>query len=355
MADTNVIKTLVIGLGSTGAKICDALVDRIRWELQDVRRAPWVRMLCVETDVNQQSRLRDSDDFLPMSLSDAEYRQILEHPEAYDEKILLSRWVDKKTLQALPQDDVTSGAGNIRMVGRLAFLYERNYNAIKQHVQQRLDALRELNIADAMTIRGPLPDGSNPGIEFGAGGRVRVFVVGTLCGGTCSGVISDFGYFLRGMCTPEENTFAMVTLPRPDLTVSLVGEAERYKRNAYQALTELNHYCLSARPDEPPILFPDGVCADLSKFPFTVPYLRHASECGRTFLGRASSCHWGSDFSQHLRVPKLIPAPSSLTRLSRSRIESTELTSSVRLACQRSSSLFNRSSTHALRGCSATL
>ena len=43
------IKTLVIGLGSTGTRVCNELVRRIEWEMGSLERAPWVSFLAVET------------------------------------------------------------------------------------------------------------------------------------------------------------------------------------------------------------------------------------------------------------------------------------------------------------------
>jgi hypothetical protein len=248
-------------------------VDRVKWELQDMKRAPWIRLLCIETNDNQESQLRESGDFRTMSISASDYEQILSNPDAYNEKILLTQWVDKQTLEKLPGKQVATGAGNIRMVGRLSFFYEDNYNNIKHAIQERVDDLRRLTVPEAMEKRGTLPDGSNPAVAFGANGNVRVIVVGTLCGGTCSGLAADFGFFLRTICNEEERLIAMYTLPRTDLSSALEPNANRYKRNAYHALLELNHYHLAGRKNEGKIRFPDGIIADTSLFPYDIPFL----------------------------------------------------------------------------------
>ena len=161
------------------------------------RKAPWVSFLSVETDSNQKSQLHGSGDFCTLAIPASDYIQMVEAPSAYDEKINLSSWIDNATIGKLPGREVCAGAGNIRMVGRLAFLCPDNYTRVRQLVQDRINTLRELSEATAAERRGSLADGSTPDIEFGANGDVRVIVAGTLCGGTCSGVVSDFGYFLK--------------------------------------------------------------------------------------------------------------------------------------------------------------
>lgn len=273
MLSMRVTKTLVIGLGSTGTRICDAVADRLAWELGSLSQAPWVRFLSVETDSNQESQLHASGDFCTLTIPASDYVQMIEDSSAYDEKIRLSSWIDKTTIDKLPGREVSAGAGNIRMVGRLAFLCPDNYTRLRQLVQDRVNSLRELSEATAAERRGQLADGSNPDIEFGANGEVRVIVAGTLCGGTCSGVLSDFGYFLKTILTPSERIIGVFTLPRPEMTPANEPKANRYKRNAYAALTELNHYCLTSRGTEASIRFPDGLEPDVKLFPYDLPYI----------------------------------------------------------------------------------
>ena len=57
-----------------------------------------------------------------------------------------------------------------------------------------------------------------------------VYVVGTLCGGTCSGGAADMGYLLREWVGYGIDCQAIFTLPHPQLSGF---EAARYKKNAY--------------------------------------------------------------------------------------------------------------------------
>ncbi|GAA0516317.1 tubulin-like doman-containing protein [Deinococcus depolymerans] len=270
-----VTKTLVIGLGSTGARICDRIAERIAWEIGSLPQAPWVEFLCVETNAGEQSKLRylPARDFRNLTITSQQYAQILENPDAYDAKIHLKKWWDRGTLEKLPGLQVEAGAGNIRMVGRLAFLFDPNHDAVHSMVKERLDRLRQLNEADARDRRGRLPSGEDLPLEFAHGGQVRVFVVGTLCGGTGSGLASDFGFFLHKLTGVNERSLCIFTLPRPDMGAADEGLASKHKKNAFTALSELNHYYLNNRYPERPVRFPDAYEANPQRYPYDMPFI----------------------------------------------------------------------------------
>lgn len=283
MQTASYTKTLVIGLGSTGTRVCNELVKRIEWELGSLDKAPWVNFLAIETNSGQNSPLKRSGDFYTIGFRKEEYNQILANQHIYDEHIKLDSWADLNTLRKLP--DPENGAGNIRMVGRLSLLYKDNYDRIKDAVVHRVERLRSLREDQAQTARGSLADGSNPDIIFEQSGGVRVFVVGTLCGGTCSGLAPDFGYFLRNILG-QERIIGIFTLPHPQATHD---QAARLKRNAYHALVELNHYHLSAKGEVPIIKFPDGTTNEkhAKSPPYDLPYLvmpSKASDAGHVEL-----------------------------------------------------------------------
>lgn len=191
-----VFKTLVIGLGSTGTEILEALADRIDWEVGGLHRAPWLEFLAVETDVAKPNRFQGTDDFKTLGIPATAWRDILHRPEVYDSSIALNAWADAETLAQLPAQSIDSGAGHIRMVGRLALLYPPNYSEIKNAIAHRVARLRNLTDAQAKTALNVNNAGLEMNVQFAvnqASGQtgVRVIVVGTLCGGTCSGTAGD--------------------------------------------------------------------------------------------------------------------------------------------------------------------
>lgn len=272
MTTMEVTKTLVIGLGSTGTRVCNNLIRRLNWQYGSARRAPWVEFMAVETNNNEPSAvLRDRGDFYPIGLDARMYGQLLQDPQSH-RKIQLDRWADLNTLRKLK--DTEGGAGNIRMVGRLTFMTDPNFTKIKLALLDRLSRLRDLQSSAAQATRGPLQDGSNPTINFASGGEIRVFVVGTLCGGTGSGLLPDFGYFLKSLPLREtEKVIGIFTLPHENLTSAVASTADRLKKNAYTALMELNHYHQGSADTLPPIHYPDGSVASMGSHPYDLPYL----------------------------------------------------------------------------------
>lgn len=246
MKTLRVYKTLVIGLGSTGTRILDALAERIEWELGSSRRAPWVQFLALETDPSLSHRL-DPDDFRPLCLSGTEYGQILTNPEAYDESIALTKWADLDTLRKLPSGAIMEGAGHIRMVGRLALLYPNNFRMVRAALEQRMSQLRNLTVASAnQTLNEGVTQQSSFEVSIADHEAIRIFVVGTLSGGTCSGTAGDMGILLRSLTQKEnERILGIFSIPHPQHNNSVAnakGLAEEHKANAYHALIELNQY-----------------------------------------------------------------------------------------------------------------
>lgn len=272
MTTMEVTKTLVIGLGSTGTRVCNNLIRRLDWQYGSARRAPWVEFMAVETNDNEPSPvLRSRGDFYSIGLDAKTYDQILQDPQLHH-KILLDRWADMNTLRKVK--DTVGGAGNVRMVGRLTFMTEPNYGNIKRALFDRVSRLRDLQTSEAQEVRGILQDGTNPTISFGSSGEIRVFVVGTLCGGTGSGLLPDFGYFMKSLPLREtEKVIGIFTLPHENLTSVVKSNAERLKKNAYHALIELNHYHQAEKGSLPPIIYPDGEEAKLEGQPYDLPYL----------------------------------------------------------------------------------
>ncbi|UQN08779.1 tubulin-like doman-containing protein [Deinococcus sp. QL22] len=245
--DMRVFKTLVIGMGSTGTEILEALAERIDWEVGGLERAPWLEFLAIETDVAKQNRFNGTDDFKTLSIPASVWRDMKRQPELYDSSIALTSWADIETLEQLPAASIESGAGHIRMVGRLALLYPPNYSEIKNAISQRLARLRNLTEAQAKTALNANNAGLEMNVQFAVNASsdqtgVRVIVVGTLCGGTCSGTVSDIGILLRTILDDEEKTIGMFTLPHPSMSIAQKPDAEIWKTNAYHAMAELNQY-----------------------------------------------------------------------------------------------------------------
>lgn len=241
-----VMKTLVIGLGSTGTEICDSLHRRLQWQYGNVDNVPWVKFLCIETDTNQRTSLRK--DFTTIKIDAESLRDYRMSSHQHVERLQLKKWFDEAAFEDFKPDSVVGGAGNIRSIGRLALFH--NYSEIKTNISDRLSKLKGLSLTDARD------SDLWKDVTFAAEGAVRVFVVGGLTGGTCSGTICDVGFILKRLVSLDgDRVYAMLGFPNPMLGESDHPNAERWKKNAWHALTELETYCGPGRKF-PPFRFP---------------------------------------------------------------------------------------------------
>lgn len=232
-------RMLVLGIGSTGLRICEQLAEHLTWQYGDFAKVAWVRLLVLET---AQPKSPLGQRVLYGGMSASEYRPYLDAPRATGAEFGFSEWHDEKTLKSI--DDPSAGAGNCRMLGRLCLFHRRTYDLLQMRVKQELGELQKLTAQRAKEQIGTMVADLN--ISF-VQEDTLVYVVGTLCGGTGSGGCADLGYLLNAWSGSAVRRQAIFTLPHPTLGGTL---APRFKKNAYYALKELNHYMLAEHPWE---------------------------------------------------------------------------------------------------------
>ncbi len=121
---------------------------------------------------------------------------------------------------------IEDGAGGIRPVGRLSFFH--NYRKIKAAIETAENRTRgheQVMLGREFTVE--------PGLN--------IFVVGSLCGGTGSGMFLDVAYALRHAYGDIENKLVGYWVISPEL----YGDTPSMNANVYAALKELNHYAAS--------------------------------------------------------------------------------------------------------------
>ncbi len=243
-------KILILGLGTSGTDICNLLAERLNNEFGSVERVPWIRFLCMETDAAKGGLIAQMNNMVRLTISEDQYQSMLSNPKPFDDAIQFTKYWNINTLKQIP--NVTAGVGNVRMAGRLTLFYPENYETVMKRLGDEVSILTKLSPLDAKRQRGSLPDGSDPEIVFLGEQEVQqgpnkakpivIVVVGTLCGGTCSGLCVDMGFLLQHTFD-QTHVMAFFTLPNPTLNAAQVSDAERYKANAYSALQELHHFC----------------------------------------------------------------------------------------------------------------
>ena len=136
----------------------------------------------------------------------------------------IGRWLPPQLIRNVKA--IEDGAGGIRPVGRLSFFH--NYQKIRAAIQTAENKTRmheRIMLEQGLTVQ--------PGLN--------IFVVGSLCGGTGSGMFLDVAYSLRQAYGDIENQLIGYWIASPEL----YGNTPSMNANTYAALKELNHYAAS--------------------------------------------------------------------------------------------------------------
>ena len=230
--------TLIIGLGGTGKDVLLRLRRLLVEHYGRLDDLPFLRFLHMDTDQTQEARqqydIKAEDDplnelirFDTRELIDLRIPggtgNIINNIHAYPN---IREWFQTKG-RMYNLGDLGRGAGQVRMASRLAFYL--NINAIKGAFQTAMGTLLQAGVADQARK-----------LEFSFNPENRnVYVVGSMAGGTGSGVFIDVGFLLKQVLTDFDRLgFFML----PSAFAGYAGE-NRMKANGYAALMELNHYC----------------------------------------------------------------------------------------------------------------
>ncbi|VXD23352.1 conserved hypothetical protein [Planktothrix serta PCC 8927] len=234
-------RTICIGLGGTGRDVLMRLRRLIVEQYGDLTKLPIVSFVHIDTDktATQGSSLKTGNTYRGVDLSfrDSEkinailtaaevtnFVQGVEQRSNYDRQgpyDHISRWFPPQLLRNIRA--VEEGAKGIRPVGRLAFFH--NYQKIRTAIET---AERRTMGHEAILLKSGLK--VDPGLN--------IFVVGSLCGGTGSGMFLDIAYSLRKLYGDKGTQLLGYLVISPQL----YSNASYMNANTYAALKELNHY-----------------------------------------------------------------------------------------------------------------
>jgi len=218
-------RSLLIAVGGTGHKILLDVRQRLLQKYGSLDKLPIVSFLLIDTDqaifgknpnYSDAANL-DNADKIHTSVFGVEQlrRNLREYPHLRD-------WLDPKTLSG----DIHQGAGAVRSRGRLAFFW--NYEQIAKRIQEEAVEITK-DTSKAAAIKN--------GLQVSEG--VTVYVVGSLLGGTGSGMFLDLAYCVKDLLKSQRmlETVGVFAIP-PNTSAVAVDN----RPNAYASLLELNHY-----------------------------------------------------------------------------------------------------------------
>lgn len=271
---------IFVGLGTTGLRILEEL-RKLVYEEYGVAGLPCFRYIVIET--NQDSTADDL--FIPYKPASYEQIKLIHIPipdlDSIKTPVKKADWLDPKIL-SLTQRSFIYGAGHRRQIGRLC-LWE-NWSAIEPVI---IDAVRNVN---SMSSRKETEtflkekyfprkhiEIENPN-ESLVCATPDVYIVGTLCGGTCSGTFIDIAYTFHHLLTVrsrrtvkgDTNSDIIGIFTIPDRLYAKSPPTEIHLASCWAALTELDYY---TRDDTVYTSNPSGKNVSIKEPPFSTVYL----------------------------------------------------------------------------------
>jgi len=228
--EKSMVPTVIVGVGGTGAEVLLRVRRLIEESYGSLKKFPIVSFLWVDTDKDYKvgnpeaagSPLKDNEKYWA-SVSGREVSDIMTNMHKFP---WIESWFPKELERNIGA--LEAGAGQIRACGRFAFFY--NYHNIKARFNESCNRVKghENFMQDEYDIRVD----SN---------SINIFVVGSLSGGTGSGMFLDLGYCIRDWLKGQGSPLITSIVPMPNAFASIkVGD--RVLANGYAALMELSYF-----------------------------------------------------------------------------------------------------------------
>jgi hypothetical protein len=234
-------RTICIGLGGTGRDVLMRIRRLIVDREKDLTNLPIVSFIHIDTDkaATQVTGIRTGSMYRGVDLSFRESEKVnatmtsnevtmfvqgLERRSEYTRHgpyDHIGMWFPPQLVRNIKA--VEEGAKGIRPVGRLAFFH--NYQKIKTAIET---AEKRTRGHEALLLQ--------KGLKVEAG--INIFVIGSLCGGTGSGMFLDVAYALRHLYGSQSAQIVGYLIISPEL----YGNTPGMSANTYAALKELDYY-----------------------------------------------------------------------------------------------------------------
>ena len=264
--------TIFVGLGTTGTDILKTLRELMSEEYKE-SGLPIFRYISIETkDTETGDNSKKYKDYEQINVVNATIdetapvRNQLDPIQPYYNQHL-AEWINPDLLNQI--QSFKAGASNIRMAGRLC-LWE-NWEQIRRTLASaHAYVIEDKNKRETSRILTEHYEAKNLDvpIQLVSDDGINVYVVGTLCGGTCSGMLIDIAYLLRSLIgtgnTNEVNgIFTMYDLLSAESSDDDTGPRAA---NCYASLSELNFYNHTKTMYD--VTFPNGLNVNTPQKPY---------------------------------------------------------------------------------------
>jgi hypothetical protein len=226
-----IVPTLIIGVGGTGLEVIARLRRLVTESYGSLDKLPILGFLHIDTDQSYKISnpvmagppLEASEKYWSrVKLEDAE--EITNSPNSYS---WFHEWLPPELISKPGLLASEEGAGQIRACGRFSFFFNRDRIREKcAEARRRIQNHEQTMIANYNLTVQP---------------KLNIFVIGSISGGTGSGMLIDLGYSLREWFRGENGLETTAIIPSPD-AFSGIASGLRIKENGYAALMELNYF-----------------------------------------------------------------------------------------------------------------
>lgn len=257
--------TIVIGVGGSGVKVVRLVKSRIKNSLSPLPGIVEFLVLDTEPRSNppgaESERIADGE---YVYLGDYNASKVLKNLEVHPH--IKHWWFENRDLVT---GSIYKGARQRRPVGRLS-LYV-NWGKFSHPLEIKAEKIREITRKEREQARGIEVERHT--------GNVKAYIVGSLCGGTGSGILLDVAFKVREVLGDDVDISGVFMLPSCFLReLQSRAQKERIQANAYAALREINHFLQgypfrAVFPDRP---YTNGQSADKENVitrPFNTLYL----------------------------------------------------------------------------------
>lgn len=228
--EKSMVPTVLVGVGGTGVEVLSRVRRLVEESYGSLNQFPLISFLTIDTDKDYKvsnpeaagSPLQDHEKYWA-SVSGNEVSDMMSNMPNYP---WIESWFPKELERNMGA--LQAGAGQIRACGRFAFFY--NYHKIKAQFNEACNRVKgkEQFMLDKYDIRV----NSN---------GLNIFIVGSLSGGTGSGMILDLGYCLRDWLKGQGSPLITAIVPMPN-AFAAINVGDRVLANGYAALMELSYF-----------------------------------------------------------------------------------------------------------------
>ncbi|BCS31402.1 hypothetical protein TBR22_A06030 [Luteitalea sp. TBR-22] len=242
--------TFIIGLGGIGNTVARLIYQR--YASTNTRVPETVRIRSIDTAPQPSGLAPELPESMFTRLGDFQANQVIQRLDLYEP---VKRWWTYPP-NAFAPGFIDNGAGARRPVGRLIFFQQ--FRKIVDALREDFDGPKSTAVQQAMLDR-----------DLGAVRNTpRVFIIGSVAGGTCSGTFLDMAMLVRHLLRERgyEAQGATVTgiFALPSVVHLASGDATSLQArqrqvNAFSALTELDFLMQGGRPEGGELQYPDPV------------------------------------------------------------------------------------------------